>query len=273
MGPFPKPTVSILIQATRRWLREERTRAGEMCTSAADPQSTLFPSFLQPPKTLMFQNLLQKLPNSYLAAHAGVHMHHQSVSRRNCLGAIAKSGCGELCRLLLLGFALLSTHENLGKLPEKDSFDLTLSLWNGWKSNNVIAGMPTSVPGSANWCRSPGCRWAMTGSFPLPVRVCWSCKHSQPYMGTSHQCSWQWTSHHFCNCYWIGGFFLLPCNLKILFQSSQSFTLKVCFQSGDLEKGWGIKTLQPSTAAQQPSKVTSKGSPRASDLPCPFIIF
>lgn len=58
------------------------------------------------------------------------------------------------------------TGKNLGMLPEKEPFDLTSGLRNGWKSNNVIAG----TPGSPGWCRSPSCKWARTASFPR----CWS---------------------------------------------------------------------------------------------------
>ena len=139
---------------------------------------TPFAHFFAAREMLIFRKLLQKVASSYLAARCRHTPASPGCIETRQLRCSSQMGTWWALSLPLLGFTLLSTHKILGMLPEKEPFGLTLGLWNGWKSNNVIAGMRMSVPGSPGWCRSPGCEWAMTGGFLLPVRACWSWKHN-----------------------------------------------------------------------------------------------
>lgn len=264
LGLFPKPTVSVLIGATRGWLKEKGSWTEETNVFTADSPKHFFPTFLRP-KTCYAAEVTaestQLLPGCtlqvrfcitkvYWDATTWVQWPDRDVAifvtavTWFCLATPTWERC-QIRSLLIWPWAC----ETAGK-----AIPWLLVCQRVRQASRAAAGVP-AVHGR-------------NGEFPTAGRGMWPCMGS-----TWHQHSWQRTSHHLCNCYWIGGFFLFPCNLKIRFQCSKSFTPNVCFQGGHLKRGQGIKTLHPLAAAQQPSKVTSKGSPHAPDLPCPVITF
>lgn len=99
---FPKPTVSVLIWATRRWVKEKGSWAEETNIFTADSTKTLFPHFCVARDTLCSRSYCRKHPTLTWLHTADALLHHHGVLRRDCLGAMARSGCAELCHCCYL---------------------------------------------------------------------------------------------------------------------------------------------------------------------------